>query len=298
MNLIIVGTIGLDNIETPFGKVEKALGGSGTYAATAASYFTSPGLVSIIGEDFPKEHQKFLQDRKIDLVGVEKRGKTFAWSGFYEFDMSEAKTLKTELNSLLDFNPSLPEEYKEAPFLFLGNFDPSLQLQVLEQVKKKPFVIMDTMNYWISSKKSELLEVIKKVNLVVLNEGEARQLFDEPNLIKAGKRLLELGPEYAIIKKGEHGALLFSANGFFSAPGYPLEELRDPTGCGDSFAGALSGYLSKSGDISEQNIRKAVIYGSAVASCCAEAFSTNYAKSISYEDIEERYKMFEEIRKF
>lgn len=298
MNLVIAGTIGLDDIETPFGKVERTLGGSGTFAATAASYFADPALVSIAGLDFPDQYSKLLKSRNIDLSGVEKQGETFAWSGFYEFDMNEAQTKETKLNSLASFDPKLPDSYKDASFLFLANIDPTVQLSILKQMRGKPFVVADTMNYWISSKKAELLEVIKKVNLIVLNEGEARQLFNEPNLIKAGKKLLELGPEYAVIKKGEHGALLFSFERYFSAPGYPLEELKDPTGCGDSFAGGMIGYLAKTGDTTFDNIKKAVVYGSAVASCCAEDFSINYTKNIKLKDIEERYDVFKQIREF
>lgn len=299
-HLVIVGTTGLDNIETPFGKVEGALGGSGIYAALAASYFTTPGLVSIAGEDFPDKYLKILNQHSIDLEGLEKSGKTFAWSGLYEFDMNEAKTLKTELNSLSNFTPKLPLNYKNPEYLLLANFDPSLQLEVLDQIESKPFIVLDTMNYWIGSQRPKLLEVIKKVNLVVLNEGEARQLLSEPNLIKAGRKLLELGPEYVVIKKGEHGALLFSLNGFFSAPGYPLEELKDPTGCGDSFAGGLIGYLAshKNKETNFDEIKRAVIYGSSVASCCAEQFSTDYRNKIIKSEIEERYHVFEEIRKF
>ncbi|MFA4995822.1 MAG: PfkB family carbohydrate kinase [Patescibacteria group bacterium] len=298
MNLVIIGTIGLDDVETPFGKVVSALGGSGVYSSIAASFFTNPGLISVMGDDIPKEYINLLGKRKIDITGVKKTGKTFHWSGFYEFDMNEAKTLKTELNSLADFKPSIPDNYKEAKFLFLANIDPDLQLEVLSQMNNKPFVVTDTMNYWIESKKNSLLEVIKKTDLFVLNEGEARQLFNTPNLIKAGRQALKMGAKYIVIKKGEHGALLFSDDKYFSAPGYPLEEVKDPTGAGDSFAGGLVGYLSQTGDISETNIRKAIIYGSTIASFCAEDFSLNYLKNISNKEIEERYGIFEQIRKF
>jgi len=296
MNLVIVGTIGLDDVETPFGKVSSVLGGSGTYAGMGASFFVKPGLVSIAGDDLSKEHRKTLE--KIDISGVSFLGKTFHWEGFYEFDMNEAQTKKTELNSLAGFKPVLPDNYKEAKYLFLANIDPTIQLEVLSQTSNKPFVVLDTMNYWIANAREALTSVIKKSNLVVMNEGEARQFFKTPNLIKAGKMLLDLGPEYAIIKKGEHGALLFSDGRFFSAPGYPLEEVKDPTGAGDSFAGALIGYLAKTKDNSETNIRKAVIYGSIVASFCAEDFSLGYSKKVTLSDIEERYRVFQQIRNF
>jgi len=298
MNLVIAGTIGLDDIKTPFGEVKGVLGGSGTYAACAASYFTKPGLVSIAGADLPKEARDILNSRQVDLGGVKFTDKTFHWSGSYEFDMNEAKTLLTELNALLEFDAEVPELYRQAEFLFLANIDPVHQAKVLSQMKSKPFVVIDTMNYWIESKKSDLLAVMKKADLAVINEGEARQLFGTPNLIKAGRLMLEQGLQYAVIKKGEHGALLFSYDGFFSAPGYPLEEVKDPTGAGDSFAGGLIGYLAKTKDTSEANIRKAVVYGSAIASCCAEDFSLNYLKQTKLDDINARFEVFKQIRQF
>ena len=298
INLVVFGTIGLDDIKTPFGEIKAALGGSGVYSAVAASFFAKSGLISVAGTDVPSEYIKLLEKRGVDLSGVTKVGKTFRWSGFYEFDMNEAKTLKTELNSLAGFEPEIPENYKKAKFVFLANIDPDLQLEVLAGMEDKPFVVLDTMNYWITSKKESLLKVIGKTNLFILNEGEARQLFETPNLIQAGKMALKLGPKYVIIKKGEHGALLFSNGKYFSAPGYPLEEVKDPTGAGDSFAGGLVGYLSKTGDISEKSIRKAVIYGSTIASFCAENFSLDYLKTIKPADIKARYKIFREIRKF
>jgi len=296
VNLVIAGTIGLDDIETPFGKASSVLGGSGVYASCASSFFAKTGLVSIMGNDLPEGKLSVIKN--VDFGGVEKSEKTFRWSGFYEFDMDEAKTKKTELNSLLEFKPILPENYKRAEYLFLGNIDPLLQIEILDQMESKPFVLLDTMNYWIESKKNELLEVIGRIDVLAINEGEARQLFGTPNLIKAGKKILELGPKYGIIKKGEHGALLFSKEGFFSAPGYPLEEVKDPTGAGDSFAGGLIGYLAKTKNNSEENIRKAIIFGSTIASFCAEDFSLGYANNITLEDIKERYDTFEKIRRF
>lgn len=296
--LVIVGTMALDSVETPFGKVKNALGGSATYASLAATYFTKPGVVSIIGNDFPESHLKMLQKQGIDLAGVEKHGKTFRWSGSYEFAMNEAKTHKTELNSLLEFKPVLSNEYKQAHSVFLANVDPSIQLEVLDQLKPGTFVLLDTMNFWIETKRNLLLEVIKKVSVLLLNEGEARQLMNTPNLIKAGHELLDIGPEYIIIKKGEHGAIVFSPHGFFSAPGYPLEEVRDPTGAGDSFAGGLIGYLAHTGDVSFASVKKGVIYGSAIASFCAEHFSTAYHARTAMRDVEERYQTFRRIREF
>jgi len=303
MNLVITGTIGLDDIETPFGKVEKTLGGSATYAAIAASHFTVPGMISVAGTDLSSKHREILD--RVDTTGVTKTGSTFHWSGFYEFDMNEAQTKQTDLNSLAGYKPVVPEDYKKAKYLFLANIDPEIQLEVLTQMMSRPFVVLDTMNYWIASKKEILESVIAKVNILVMNEGEARQFCDTPNLIKAGRQLLDLGPSFVIIKKGEHGALLFGHNTFFSAPGYPLEEVKDPTGCGDSFAGGLIGYLaskpvsqSASKPVSFEEIRKAVIYGSVVASFCAEKFGLKYLDKISQAEIDERYRIFEEIRKF
>lgn len=296
VELVVVGTIGLDDIETPFGKVESVLGGSGVYASKASSFFTKTGLVSIVGKDMPEKGLAVINE--VDLSGVEQSEKTFRWSGYYEFDMNEAKTKKTELNSLTEFKPKLPDNFKKAKYLFLGNIDPALQIEVLDQMENSPFILLDTMNYWIDTKKEDLLKVIERVDVLVINEGEARQLFGTPNLIKAGKMILESGPKFGIIKKGEHGALLFSKEGFFSAPGYPLEVVKDPTGAGDSFAGGLIGYLAKTGDNSEKNMRKAIVYGSTIASFCAENFSLKYCDKLTLDNIEERYSAFEQIRKF
>jgi sugar/nucleoside kinase (ribokinase family) len=297
-DLVIVGTIGLDDIKTPFGEEKSIIGGSGSYSACAASYFTKPALVSVIGKDLPNEYLDFLKKRNIDLSGIEIMDKTFRWSGQYEFDMNEAQTLKTELNSLALFNPILSEKSRQPKFLLLANVDPIIQLSVLSQMKSQPFVALDSMNYWIQNKKEELIELIAKVDLLVLNEGEARQFLKMPNLIRIGRELLNMGPEYVIIKKGEHGAMLFSQSGFFSAPGYPLEEVKDPTGAGDSFIGGLMGYLANLGEVNDENIRKAVIYGSIIASFCAESFGLEYCKNVRLKEIEERYNVFTKIREF
>ncbi len=296
--LIIVGSMALDSVETPFGKVTDVLGGSATYASLAASYFAKPGVVSIVGQDFPAEHEQTLAKFGVDLAGLKHKGKTFRWSGSYEFAMNEAITHKTELNVLLEFKPKLPEQYLEAKFLMLGNLDPSIQLNVIGQVKHGTFIMMDTMNFWITSAREKLLEVINKVHVVVINEGEARQLIDTPNLIKAGRKILEMGPQYVIIKKGEHGAMLFGQDLFFAIPGYPLDEVRDPTGAGDSFAGALIGYLARAKATDHAALRRAIIYGSAVASACAEQFSTRYRDTMSLKDIEERVETFKKMREF
>ncbi len=298
VNLVIVGTIGLDDIETPFGKVKGVLGGSAAYSAYAASFFTKLGIVAPIGEDFPVLHLDMLKGRGIDLEGLEKNGKTFRWTGFYEFDMNEAKTKKTELNCLVDFKAKLPDRYKKAKFVFLGNMDPDLQLKILEQLESHAFTAMDTMNFWIESKKEKLLEVIKKIDVVIFNDGEARQLFDTVNLVRAANETLNLGPRAVIIKKGEHGALLFTKDSHFSAGGYPLEVIKDPTGCGDCFGGGFIGYLAKVQDITEKSMRRAVIYGSAIASFNAEDFSLENLKRINSDDIEKRFHKFKEMKEF
>ena len=296
--ILVIGTVAFDTIQTPFGKIEKALGGSATYASYSASFFSKPNILSIVGNDFPKEYIELLKKRQINLDGLQVSGKTFFWEGFYEFDMNEAKTKKTELNSLADFKLKMPDSYKNINYVFLANIDPELQLETLNQIKKPKFIVMDTMNFWITSKKKSLLEVIKKADVLLLNDGEARQLFSTVSLVKAAKSALSLGPKAVIIKKGEHGALLFTKDMHFSAPGYPLEEIKDPTGCGDCFGGAFIGYLAKTGDLSESNMRKAIVYGSVVASFNAEDFSLNRLKTLTMGEIERRYEEFKEIREF
>lgn len=301
-DIVIAGTIGLDDIETPFGKAKGALGGSAIYSAHAASFFAKPGIVSIAGEDFPKRYADELKKRGIGFEGVEIKGKNFRWEGFYEFDMNEAKTLRTELNSLVEFDPRLPDKYRDAKYVFLANIDPELQMKVLSQIKKPELVVMDTMNFWIEHKKEALIKMIKKSNVLVLNDAEARQLFGTVNLVKAADKALDLGPMAVIIKKGEHGALLFvRENGkrkHFSAPGYPLEIVKDPTGCGDSFGGGLIGYLAKTKDFSEKNLRKAVIYGSVIASFNAEDFSLHRQERLTWGEIERRFDEIKEMREF
>ncbi|MBI2141141.1 sugar kinase [Candidatus Woesearchaeota archaeon] len=300
MNLVVVGSLALDTVKTPFGRVKDALGGAATYASYSASFFSKPAIVGVVGKDFPQQHLRLLEQRGVSVEGikVDGKGKTFRWQGYYEYDMNEAKTVKTELGVFADFKPQLPESYKDAEYVFLANIDPELQLNVLQQVKKPKLTLLDTMNYWINNKRQKLLEVIKSVDVLLLNDGEARQLFETPSLVKAAAAVLKLGPKFIIIKKGEHGALLFGDGSHFSAPGYPLENIKDPTGCGDSFAGALIGYLAGKGSTEEKELRKAIIYGSVVASFNAEDFSLERLKRLTAADIEKRYREFERIREF
>lgn len=296
-DLVVCGSIALDDIKTPFGEVKCAIGGSAIYASIAASLFAHPGIVSVIGEDFPKKNLKLLKSKGISLEGITLKGKNLRWGCRYEFDMSEAKTLKTELNSLAGYKPEVPLEYQKTKFLFLGNIDPVVQKAVAEKCQNA-FVILDTMNYWIKDHNKALRSVIELADVVVLNDAEARQFCSQVNLVKAAKEILRLGPKFVIIKKGEHGALLFSDNEHFSAPGYPLEEVRDPTGAGDSFAGALTGYLAKVGKADFKTIRKGMIYASAVASFCTEEFSIGRLTKLNNLLIEERYEQFKKIREF
>ncbi len=297
-DLAIVGSVALDTVKTPFGERKEVLGGAATYASYAASFFAKPGIVAVVGEDFPQEHLDLLEKKGVDLSGVRKEGRTLRWSGSYEYDMNEARTIKTELNSFESFRPELPESYKNAKYVFLANINPEIQMRALEQVRKPELVMLDTMNLWIKTKKKQLLDVVGKADMLLLNDSEARQLFETPNLVKAASEALKLGPKQVIIKKGEHGALLFTDSTHFSAPGYPLEIIRDPTGCGDSFAGAIIGYLAKTRDASEKSIRKAIVYGSVVASFNAEDFSLERMKRLTKEEIEKRYGEFERIREF
>lgn len=299
IDVLIIGTIGYDNIETPFGRREKVLGGSASYASIAASFFAKPGIVAVVGEDFHDEHRQFLISKNVSLHGLKQTpGKTFAWGGKYEGDMNQAKTTFTDLNTLLDFDAEVPEEFKTAKYVFLANTDPVLQMKVIRQLHNPMFIVMDTMNFWIQTKKEALLDVIKKVHVLLLNDSEARMLFGTANLLQAAQCALNIGPKYVIIKKGEHGALLFSKDKHFSAPGYPIESLRDPTGCGDSFAGGFIGYLARQGSIDEQFIRKAIIYGSVIASFNAEDFSLERLKRLCLEEIETRYNEIKEMREF
>lgn len=301
MSILIVGSIALDSVETPFDKVDNALGGSATYFSLAASYFTGPiNLVGVVGEDFSKDHIKLLEDHNVDLEGLQvvEGGKTFRWGGKYHYDLNNRDTLFTDLNVFQDFNPQLPERYKKSSHVVLGNIQPELQLKVLDQLNNPKFIVCDTMNLWIENAKEKLLEVLKRVNVLIINDSEARLLTKEPNLIKAAAMIRAEGPEYLVIKKGEHGALLFGDQTIFSAPAYPIQNIYDPTGAGDSFAGGFAGYMHKTSDFSFDNIKRAVIYGSTMASFCVEKFSTKGLENLSTLEIQSRFHEFRELTRF
>ena len=286
----------MDTVETPLGCVSEALGGAAVYSAVAASFFTPVRIVGVVGEDFPVEHLDFLLSRGIDLCGLEiVSGKSFRWSGKYEFDLNQAKTLSTELNVFADFNPTIPPEYIDTEYVFLANIDPDLQLKVLDQIRQPKLVGCDTMNYWIENKPDALRKVFERVNAVFMNDAEARQFCCTSSLVKAGAAIRKMGPSVVVIKKGEHGAVVFADERYFAAPSYPLEDVKDPTGAGDSFAGGFMGYLAHTDEISERNIRKAVVYGSVLASFDVEDFSVGRLRDLTHLEISARYDEFREI---
>ena len=302
MSLITVGTMAFDAIETPFGKVDKIVGGSATYVAYAAANFVTPvQQVSIVGYDFPEEEMAELKRRGIQVDGVEvvPDKKSFFWSGKYHIDMNTRDTLVTDLNVLADFKPVIPDSYQDSEFLMLGNLMPKIQMSVINQMKKRPkLIVMDTMNFWMDIAMDDLKEVLKKVDVLLVNDGEARQLSGEVSLVKAARKILEMGPGFLIIKKGEHGALLFHGNHVFFAPALPLEEVFDPTGAGDTFAGGFIGHLAKTKDISFENMKTAIIVGSAMASFCVEKFGPERLKEITKQDIDERLAEFVQLVNF
>ncbi|MEP7109754.1 MAG: PfkB family carbohydrate kinase [Ferruginibacter sp.] len=302
MSLISVGTMAFDAIETPFGKVDKIVGGSATYVAYSAGHFVTPiQQISIIGYDFPQEELAELKKRGVQLEGVEvvSDKKSFFWSGKYHLDMNNRDTLVTDLNVLADFNPIVPESYQGAEFLMLGNLSPNIQLSVINQLKVRPKLIaMDTMNFWMDIALDDLKTVLKKIDVLLINDAEARQLSGQFSLVKAARVILEMGPKFIVIKKGEHGALLFHENHVFFAPALPLEEVFDPTGAGDSFAGGFMGFLAKSGDISFENMKTAIIVGSALASFCVEKFGPNRMKEITKKEIDDRLSEFVQLVNF
>lgn len=301
MGLLVVGSLGLDTVETPFDKVEDALGGSATYISLAASYFGGPvELVGVVGSDFPQKYIQIMENHDVNLEGLQivEGGKTFEWSGKYHYDLNVRDTLFTHLNVFEKFDPIIPESFRKSKFVCLGNIDPILQEKVLDQLEDPQFVVCDTMNYWIEGKLNELLKLLPKVNVLIINDSEARLLAHDPNIIRAAKKIRELGPEILIIKKGEHGALLFTEDTIFSAPAYPMETIFDPTGAGDSFAGGFIGYLYKTRDLSPESLKCAVIYGSTMASFCVEKFSTRGLEDLSYLQIQDRYREFMKLSRF
>lgn len=299
MSILVVGSVALDTVETPFGKTDNALGGSAVYFSVSASYFTPVNLVAVIGEDFPQQHIDLLHKHSVDTTGLQKvPGKTFRWKGHYMHDLNQAQTLDTQLNVFANFNPELPEKYKDSDVVFLANIDPVLQRRVLEQVKKPKLVACDTMNFWIESKRDELIKTLAKVDIFVINEGEARQLAKESNLVKAAKKIFSYGPSALVIKRGEYGALFFTKKHIFSAPALPLENVFDPTGAGDTFAGGFMGYLGQCGKLNDCNLRRAMIFGSVMASFNVEDFSLNRLKNLKKPEIRKRFEQFKKLTHF
>ncbi len=301
MSLLVVGSLALDTIETPFGKAVDVLGGSAVYISVSASYFVEPiRLVGIVGSDFPKSAIEFLENKNIDLEGLQiiDSGKTFRWGGRYHYDLNVRDTLYTHLNVFEHFKPIIPESYKKSSYVCLGNIDPVLQQCVIEQIQNPRLVVGDTMNFWINGKRKELLKAIGMMNVLVLNDSEARLLSNEPNLIRAAKIIMKMGPRIVIIKKGEHGALLITEKTIFSAPAYPLENINDPTGAGDAFAGGFIGWISKTDDLSEENLKRAVVYGSTLASFCVEKFSIERIKDMNHLEIKDRFLEFRALSHF
>ena len=300
--LLIVGTVAFDAIETPFGKTDKILGGAATYIGLSASFFNvDSAIVSVVGEDFPQEHLDLLSERNINIEGIEivKGGKTFFWSGKYHNDMNSRDTLATELNVLADFNPIVPQAYKDASVVMLGNLHPFVQASVLDQMTTKPkLVVLDTMNFWMDCALPELLEVVKRVDVITINDEEARQLSGEYSLVKAAAKIHTMGPKYVVIKKGEHGALIFHNKDVFFAPALPLEEVFDPTGAGDTFAGGFSGYIAQTEDVSFESMKNAIIHGSNLASFCVEKFGTERMVDLNKEDVYARLQQFKSLTQF
>jgi len=300
--LLIVGTVAFDAIETPFGKTDKILGGAATYIGLSASHFNvESAVVSVVGEDFPQEYLDLLKNKNIDISGIEivKGGKTFFWSGKYHNDLNSRDTLETQLNVLADFNPIVPENFKNAEVVMLGNLHPNIQMSVLDQMTTQPnLVVLDTMNFWMDCALDELKQVMKRVDVITINDEEARQLSGEYSLVKAAETIHRMGPKYVVIKKGEHGAMLFHSGNIFYAPALPLEEVFDPTGAGDTFAGGFSGYIAQSNDITFENMKNAIIYGSNLASFCVEKFGTERMQSLERSEVNSRLQEFKNLTHF
>jgi sugar/nucleoside kinase (ribokinase family) len=299
LSLLVVGSVALDSVETPFGKADNVLGGSATFFAASASLLTPVQLVGVIGNDYPEQKLEALAARGVDFEGLERAdGPSFRWRGRYRHDLNAAETLETHLGVFSHFAPKIPDAFRNAEFVFLGNIDPRLQLDVLQQVESPQLVACDTMNFWIESRRPELLELLEQVDLITLNDAEARQLTEQANLVKAARWILDRGPEHVIIKKGEHGAFMFTRDTVFFAPAYPLEDVFDPTGAGDSFAGGFMGYLARNGDLTEQTLRRAVVYGSAMGSFAVEKFSIERLLEVTPDEIRQRVGEFHRLVAF
>jgi len=299
MSLLITGSVALDSVKTPVEEHRDLLGGSASYASVAASFFAPVNMVGIVGTDFPKKYLDLYRKHGIDLDGLQiADGETFRWSGEYEWDLNNRRTLSVCLNVFETFQPRLPDGYKRTPYVFLANISPQLQMHVLAQVTAPKFIVADTMDLWIGTQRDALVELLRKIDCLVLNESEAREFTKQTNLIRAGRQILKQGPKYVVIKKGEHGCLLFAKDLFFSAPAYPLEDIHDPTGAGDCFAGAFTGYLARADRIDHESLRKAVIYGSVIASYCVESFSLTRLQTLTQPEIAERYDLFKLMSHF
>ncbi len=299
MSLLVVGSVAFDSVETPFGHRPEVLGGSATYFSTAASLFGPVRLVAVVGDDFPEQHVAFLAERGVDVSGLSRRpGRTFRWKGRYDFDLNNAHTLETHLNVFAEFDPVLPEAYRDSKFVFLANIDPDLQRSVLDQVKSPRLVACDTMNFWITSKRESLLKTLKRVDLLFVNDAEARQLAGEHNIVQAARRILTLGPRALVVKRGEYGALFFSGDQVFAASAYPLSALFDPTGAGDSFAGGFMGYLARTGKVDAGVMRRAIVLGGVVASFTVEQFSLDRLRTLTSAEIQARYAEFQQLSRF
>jgi len=299
MSIVVVGTVAFDSIETPHGSAERVLGGSAAYFAMAARFFSQVQLVGVIGEDFPPDYLEIFSQRGVDLTGLERcRGKTFSWRGRYHEDLNVRDTVELQLNVLSNFQPRLPESYRDAPYVFLGNIDPAMQIEVLNQLRQAKLVACDTMDHWIQGSAAELRKVLARIRILVINDSEARLLSGEHNIVRAARSILKMGPEIVLIKRGEYGVLEFSDSSIFATPAYPLEEVFDPTGAGDSFAGGFMGHLARTGDLSPGGFRRAIVYGSVVASFAVEDFGLKRLTALSLAEIQERYERFAQLTDF
>lgn len=299
INLLVVGTIAYDCIETPFGRVENVLGGSALHFTNAASFFTDVGIVATVGEDFDLREIRFLEDRNVDISGISvEKGNTFRWEGRYGYDLNQAITIKTELNVIERFRPDVPDDYLSANFVFLANIDPELQIHVINQIKRPATIVLDTMNFWIENKFSALMDAIKNVDMLIVNESELREITKEYSLIRAAKKIMESGPSCVVVKRGEYGVFMAEREGFFLTPAYPLEEVFDPTGAGDTFAGGFMGYLANIGTVNPETIKQAIVMGSVMASFNVEDFGINRIKRLRYDEIRSRYTAFKRCLHF